>query len=406
MKKMMGRAETHTEAARIVFADLCASSVSALGMSTWLGSSGGTIGSTVYSGTAGIAWALAEYARFSGDARAADMAKGAMSYAVRHAGQIPRAQRFGFYSGWAGIIFAAAWVGELLEDESIRFQGSELLARLSSEQCSAEFDIVSGTAGTVLALSSLGPVLGDGALELAYRAAMHLRSARCTPQHLSVTASWKPPGKRRALALTGLAHGAAGAGWALLELWAPRQNESWMKELAYAAFGYEDALFDIEKQNWPDLRHYPDWRATKLLPPPFQTAWCHGAGGIAISRARGFELTGDEGLAEMARRGALILRENSEQADAVERDFCLCHGTTGSAELLEILEERTGVAVPRALIDRIMNASADYLLERDEREGAAGLMLGKAGIAAALLRRSGATAISPLLPLMPDSRSV
>ena len=87
------------------------------------------------------------------------------------------------------------------------------------------------------------------------------------------------------LFLTGLAHGAAGIGLALLELHKATGRADFL-EAGLGAFAYEDSLFDPRQGNWPDLRGFdavPD--ATKAATYPL--AWCHGAPGYRLGKTPG-----------------------------------------------------------------------------------------------------------------------
>jgi lantibiotic modifying enzyme len=126
---------------------------------------------------------------------------------------------------------------------------------------------------------------------------------------------------------------------------ARRQDQAWLSELAGQAFAYEDCIFDSAQQNWPDLRHYHSWRATRVMPPPHQVAWCHGAAGIALSRLWAFEITGDATFAEAARKaGATVQRGACEEARVEETSSGLCHGLAGNADVLETLRLRLGMS--------------------------------------------------------------
>jgi type 2 lantibiotic biosynthesis protein LanM len=86
--------------------------------------------------------------------------------------------------------------------------------------------------------------------------------------------SWSTSASRNR-GLVGMSHGTSGILAALARLYnvtlRPRYRESILKALSY-----ERALYDSNRKNWPDLRGKGD---------SFMTTWCHGAPGIALSRA-------------------------------------------------------------------------------------------------------------------------
>ena len=177
----------------------------------------------------------------------------------------------------------------------------------------------------------------------------------------------------------------------------------WLRELAEQAFAYETWTYNPVEQNWPDLRYYPSRRVLRVMPAPYQFAWCHGAGGIALSRLRAYELTANDHLADVANTaGQTLLRGNDAHLDLVESSLSLCHGLAGSAEILAILTHRLGICSLEPQVHRITCMIADRLLRR-EREICKwglepGLMLGTAGIAWYLFRASGTETATPLLP--------
>jgi len=400
------------EATHAAFRQVRGSAITSDGMASWLRagpSPAGTIDPSVYSGTCGIAWALAEYAVWAGETWAADLSVQAIRHSLRHWQDIPSEQRLGFYSGWSGLVFAAVHVSRLLNETSTLPALPQLLAALRNQPPSHEFDLVSGAAGAVLSGSLLAAALGEEALDIAYGAARRLRQqpkARAPGGGFA----WRPPRQHRDLPLTGVAHGASGAAWSLLELWALRREEEWLRDLAEQAFAYEGRLYDEAEENWPDLRYYQTWRATRILRPSYQAAWCHGAGGIALARLRAYEITADPAYLRMA---VVAGRTLLKAADEALRDSSpllnLCHGGPGNAELLAMLMTRTDFDAA-AHLARSAASSAEALLSlRREKvlpELDTGLMLGTSGVGLSLSRACGGSPLTPLFPLGDARRNV
>jgi lantibiotic biosynthesis protein len=394
------------DAGRTTFAQLRQSAITSSGMATWMQRSPATtatVGPSVYSGTSGIAWALAEYARWSDECWAGDLAIQAINHALTNYEEIPVDQRLGFYSGWSGIVFSAVHVADLLDEPSVRLKLAPVLAALAAQPPSHEFDLVSGAAGAIFTCSILGPDLGPEGVDIAFKAAVHLRTtAQIKGRRDELQAAWLPSRHRRCLPQIGLAHGAAGVAWSLLELWARRPEESWLRELAEQAFAYEDGVFNPIEGNWPDLRHYATWRAVRLLPAPYQCAWCHGAGGIALSRLRAYEITGKPAFADVARTAGHTLNRSVDRSDLDASSLNLCHGPPGNAEISTILSQRLTHDTSHSDTRQLAAPIASTLLAHFEMPGSAGiepgLMLGIAGLGLYLIRASGAQAISPLYP--------
>ena len=266
-------------------------------------------------------------------------------------------------------------------------------------------DFIGGAAGGILAL--LGPGIPE-APEHFRRAAVALGETICAAAEpigpawawTSIRASGADLGPRP---LTGLSHGAAGLGLALVALFTATGREDF-RDGARRAFAYEDGLFDERRGNWPDLRrHEADDR------PRFAVAWCHGAPGIVLARLRALELD-PEGAAlylPAARAGiATTVAALESLAADPESDASLCHGVTGLAEVVflagEILNEDD-------LRRRARDATLALLAQHGERgdwpSGAPSrgpnpsLFLGEAGIGHWLLRLHDPAAVpSVLLP--------
>lgn len=79
-------------------------------------------------------------------------------------------------------------------------------------------------------------------------------------------------------ALTGFAHGTAGIMLALARLGHDAKEGRYL-EAAYQAYRYEEHYYREEQQDWADLRDTGD--ASQEEP---RMAWCHGWGGIVMTR--------------------------------------------------------------------------------------------------------------------------
>jgi class II lanthipeptide synthase len=200
--------------------------------------------------------------------------------------------------------------------------------------------------------------------------------------------------------LTGLSHGAAGVGYALLELHRVTRSEPF-RATALAAFKYERGLFDPEAGNWLDLSGGSDPEERRFL-----VAWCHGAPGIALTRLRALDLLDDAGCRADAVAGTRTTREEVRAGLATgSGNYSLCHGLAGNAEILLHARDVLGGAweAERTLALEVAEAG----IERHGATGrwpsglrgeAPGLMLGLAGTALFYLRLHDPSVPSVLLP--------
>jgi class II lanthipeptide synthase len=348
------------------------------------------LGPDLYGGTSGVALALAEAAVTLGDDCARDTALGAVRHALRHADP----SLDGLYGGAPGVAYAAARVAGLLGDEH-GLQGARALIRAwrGSRTPASAFDLVEGRAGTVLALLALDAAVDEPWLREAATAVGDelLAQAEVTPFGWS----WPTPGEPRMHHLCGFAHGAAGAGLALLELFAITGDERF-RQAGEGAFEYERSWTDSSRQAVPDLRGVGR-AVSRDAPVPAAVSWCHVAAGVALARLRADELLGSAGEQPDVALGAT--REFvSERLDTVPDDFCLCHGLGGAADMLLYANHEAALAmdVGRLGIERHHLTGGGFPSGLPEGT-TPGLLAGLAGIALFYLRLGDRNIQTPLL---------
>jgi hypothetical protein len=291
------------------------------------------LGPELYSGTGGVALFLAELHKVTGSRAARDTALGAVRQALSNLDAVPPLIRFGLYTGWSGIAFASARVGMLLGEEELLDCARQLLQRLTREnQEGGEFDLLSGMAGAIPALILLRDLLDEESL---LDTAVKLGDALLHGADKSQLGySWRSTTFQDQPNLTGFSHGAAGIGYALLELFNTTGHPSY-RHAAEQAFSYERHLFNGEAGNWPDLRMERGRSRDPQSPAAFATAWCHGAPGITLSRLRAYHILKDERYKAEA---LAALRTTYEAVEtslyAQTGTYCLCHGLAGNADIL------------------------------------------------------------------------
>jgi hypothetical protein len=355
------------------------------GRCTWLGPDHGPVpcadrasvheqralGPSLYDGTSGIALFLAELASATKSTAFEAAAVGAARQALFRLRKHPASRNLGLYCGWPGVALAVARVGRLTGDARLIESARALVASNAPHaEDTQEFDVISGTAGAILALLSLARTLGESAyLDSAERLGNALcERAERTPQGFS----WRAPEQRRRKNLTGYSQGTAGVANALLELFAETRSDRHLLA-ARQAFAYE--------------RH---WFA-----PAQRTAWCRGAPGIALSRLRARVLLKDpasEAELDCALETTALAVESAITSGGAEAS--LCHGITGNVEILQHGCETLGNGAGRLAAS--VQRGAKWILDHAEKrlESAAkpahpsdpGLMLGTAGLGLFLLR--------------------
>ncbi len=350
------------------------------------------LGPELGDGTAGIALFLAELHARTGSGTARRTALGAIAQALAQAGD---AGERGLYAGRPGIAYAAARCATVLGDERLT-RGAARLARRPAAARAASSDLHDGSAGAIVAALALAAELGDA--RLVARAARLGEELLAGARRERAGWSWAPPGRH---GLCGMAHGAAGAAWALLELFAATGDER-HRAAAERAIDYEEHWFDPARGNWPDLRGIERREPRGAFTAPYATAWSHGAPGIALSRLRAWRILGDE------RHRAAAATALATTAAGVERtlrrpraDFSLRHGLAGQADVL-LLGAGAFAAGP-ALARRIGEVGAGrHATSLDGWPCGAGrtptLLGGDAGIGLFYLRLADPDLASALLP--------
>jgi hypothetical protein len=352
------------------------------------------LGPDLYNGTSGVALFLAELHTATGDVAARRVALGAIAQALSRVDALPASGRSGLFTGAIGIAFAAARVGTILGKGELVEQAADLLHNLADdERQEREFDLISGAAGAIAALVILRDLLNDKSLlEFAGRLADDLLRSADKPD---AGYSWGSPASPKQRHLTGFSHGAAGIGYALLEIF-HATGETRYRLGADRAFDYERHWFDADEGNWPDFREESGQGRRTKAPLSYAARWCHGAPGIALSRLRAFKILNDDRYKAEAVVALQTTRETIRKwLHSGTENYSLCHGLAGNAEVLlygsQVLGEE--LTQDRELVAEVANAGFEMYARREGLwpcgtggEETPGLMLGLAGIGLFYLR--------------------
>jgi len=237
----------------------------------------------------------------------------------------------GLYDGRVGVAYAAVRVSRLVGDRSLQDAARAVLSDVVRSALDRPLlDVISGAAGAAPALLVLAEWLSESRLVSAAceLGDSLLRSATRGAAGWSWRDSEPDAGIRPNL--TGLAHGAAGIGWSLLELH-HATGEPRFRDGAMEAFRYEESWYRREEENWPDFRELDGDPAEAHG----SVAWCHGAPGIGLTRLRALQLEGTgtfRGDVEAAAR--TTVRYLAERRHEPGFDCSPCHGQAGCVEFL------------------------------------------------------------------------
>ncbi len=353
------------------------------------------LGLDLYNGLPGVALFLAYLGTVSQETRYTTLARTAVTTIRRHLSAFPL-HRFsiGAFDGLGGIVYLFTHLGIMWNDPELLLEAKRIAE--SSRALifyDRKFDITSGSAGCIMSLLALQSVApGENILAAAVECGDHLLGHA---QSLQDGIAWPPyfPAKGP---LTGLAHGASGIAWALLEL-SELSGEKRFREAALKAFSYENSLFSSEKKNWPDLREMNNG-GNRM----FMVGWCHGAPGIALARLRALRYV--DGVPV---RNDIAAGLETTLSHGFRGDHSLCHGSLGNLEPLlqasELLDRtpwtghvnRVSAAILQSIHDDGWCCGVPLSVESP------GLMTGLAGIGYGLLRLADPLRIPALLTLAP-----
>jgi type 2 lantibiotic biosynthesis protein LanM len=296
--------------------------------------------------------------------------------AVRH----NRTPAGGAFSGRGSVAYGLLHIATVLQEQAWFDRAIEFLLQLSDDPREDKMlDVISGSAGMCGVLVAAYRLTHVAALlDAAVRAAEHLLAT-----HMDCEMGYGWPSRNSRAPLTGFAHGAAGFGWALLQVGHHASRDDFTIA-GMKAFEYERSVYCDAKAGWPDFRE----GVAEGGGGGYPVAWCHGAPGIGLARAA--LPPGCIGKAEMIDIDNAL---ETIRTSAISPTDCLCHGEFGNIELLLWAAGSTGRPHLRALAKRRATGAIQRFQDRRAwrcgcvpNEPVPGLLTGLAGIGYGMLR--------------------
>jgi lantibiotic modifying enzyme len=384
------------------------------------------LGPDIYSGTSGISLFLAYLFYFTKNEIFKKNCMGAINQSISILNdQYQNSNiRYGFYNGFIGIAYCAAKIGSLLNNNELFLTGLDIILNLSRDIDNSKnkrgSDIIYGNAGAIPALldmySNFYP--NEKILDLAIFLGNELLSSAIKED---TGYSWDPILVRTGRAshnLTGFAHGAAGMGYSLLELYYQTKINEYL-DGAINAFKYENHWFNKDEENWPDFRVNFRSRNSFNSDKPeikkynYGKAWCHGAPGIGLTRLRALQLLKTksyENDISASVKMALKMVTSEFRTPPIE-NYSLCHGLSGVADLLLFSDEILKSNYRNLLLQLYFNANKDYNCKNGQwRCGIPNgetpdLMLGLSGIGYFYLRLYNPDEVSSIIFVTPNRKN-
>ena len=297
------------------------------------------------------------------------------------------AGRTGMFDGEFSIVYAYLLLYEIDKKEEY-LHLAELHAKKSRALLREDksYDLLGGNAGAIIILLKLYDITGDREY---LQAAIEAGDLLCShTEQMPWGTGWRGAEKTP---LCGMAHGNSGIMIALCRLYRITGEKRYY-DLCLRGLDYEDSMYEEEFHDWKDLRE----ESVRLGQSGEQeTAWCHGAGGIALSRKLMMDALEDQVSEETVDLCGRLEKDIKRAIPAISKHFlregmCICHGTMGNYRILEKLREYAG----RGIMDGTEAAVYEKIagLEKEEPDLPAqeyhtpGFMNGAAGIGYELLR--------------------
>jgi type 2 lantibiotic biosynthesis protein LanM len=346
------------------------------------------IGLDLYNGTLGIGLFLAAVSQTRDDSQALELAYralapiiGSISSENRH--RLIRTMGCGGYLGVGSLVYGLTAIAAMLPRGDDALNCARIAAGLLTPDTIASderFDLVSGSAGALLAVLKLHDATGD---------LTFLNQARALGDKLldaspSVGGLWTSAVFEHQR-LTGLSHGASGFALAFARL-AQVTNDARYHAVVAECLAFERGNFQPDACNWKDTRP-PSMRLGSRSP----NQWCYGASGIGYARLALLDVAecslipGIEADLRQAVCSVLAIDEHSNDT--------LCCGLAGHADFLfaagERLGDRTAVRRGRSIIAQIEDRwrkSGDVRWDQGDKDFNLGLMRGLAGVGYAALQ--------------------
>ena len=283
-------------------------------------------------------------------------------------------EALGGTDGAGAVAYGLAAAGALLDDDDLLDEAERALTGLSAEAVTTDqvYDVVGGSAGTVLGCLGAYDRTGKEAF-LSW--ARECGDRLVTAQHNvdPAGAAWDTGGDDTPL--VGFSHGSSGVGYALGRLAAATGVDRY-ETAVDDALRYEAAVYDSDRENWPDLRGGE---------PSFSDQWCHGRAGIALARLGTDAAVGGDTVERAVDRAVNVTREPTTGMDH------LCCGAAGAVETL-IEARRRGRDVPPPgptvgrLVERIDDENGPVTLSQTRHVRDPSLFHGLAGVGYTVLR--------------------
>ncbi len=233
----------------------------------------------------------------------------------------------GVFNGESGLIYTYQLLYKLTEDKKyINYAEKHTQIIKPIIMRDRGYDIIYGSAGALIVLINMYELTHKQEyLELAINAGNNLLKGQIKSKE--DYGGWIGAGSKQPL--TGFSHGVAGIVWALAKLWDVTKDRNILDSIR-SGIKFENGFFNKEYGNWLDRRQRTEEEYKKF--GSFMTAWCHGATGILLGRAKMYQVLPEEFreiiIKDMENALRTVMKTGYNSND------CLCHGNLGNTEII------------------------------------------------------------------------
>ncbi|CAM4361270.1 type 2 lantipeptide synthetase LanM [Bacillus wiedmannii] len=322
----------------------------------------------LYNGSLGIVLFLGVLAKETNDEKYKKYAVAGLNY-IENKLAHTKLQSTSAFSGYSSLSYVYAYLGKIWGDQKLINQSREYINKIDSLLIENEttYDFVGGLSGSLLVLvrlyekfnfTELKPICDLISQKLLNQASEQIKNNTL---------------------LTGLAHGASGYAWPLLE-YAYKMNQNHLQKDILEILDYENSKVNDNQDNWLDLRENESFDA-----PAF---WCHGAGGIGISRLMMSQIIANTNIS-----GDLQKCINVLMTKGFGTSNTLCHGDFGNLDFLltyaQFTKNNEYIEISREIGKHVLKQKEEneqWNLDQHGDVNILGFMIGTSGIGFELLR--------------------
>ncbi len=232
----------------------------------------------------------------------------------------------GMYNGESSLLYAYLMLySEKKEQEYLEYarKHAEIVGKMLKED--QFYDLINGNAGAAHVFLQLYRATGENKYLKMAEYSIEIIEKRAVNCQRGI--GWIT--EEEMLPMAGMAHGNSGILMPVFSLWTMTGKRKY-EQLAEQIWLYEDSLYDTELQNWRDMRVIGGESAADAV------AWCHGAGGVLLSRINCRQKLDADNIKWKERLERDIARAYAKLKKWWKRDsWSLCHGNYGNLEILK-----------------------------------------------------------------------